>query len=128
MMKTPKFKTGDRVRLRNADAEAQRGLLVVGDVGTVLERSGIPYVKWDRAGVGCNQVWAVLQENIELVRPSKPAKKPAPAKWTPRTIEIPAKTTRAVLVDLVHECVAEINQLGTENAKLKNQIAKGKAK
>ena len=58
--------------------------------------------------------------------PPKPAKKLA--KWTPRTIKIPAKTTRAVLVDLVHECVAEINQLGTENAKLKNQIAKGKAK
>ncbi len=50
-------------------------------------------------------------------------KAPKPHTWEPRTMEIGPKVTKQVLVDLVQESVNEINQLGTENAKLKNQIA-----
>lgn len=48
---------------------------------------------------------------------------PKPHTWEPRTLEIGPKVTKEVLKALVLESVDEINQLGTENAKLKNQIA-----
>lgn len=46
----------------------------------------------------------------------KPAKKPAPAKWT--TIPADTKLTKAKVIEMA-------NKLGAENAKLKNKIAKG---
>lgn len=49
---------------------------------------------------------------------------PKPHVWEPRTLEIGPKATREVLKALVLESVDEINQLGKENAKLKNQITK----
>lgn len=46
------------------------------------------------------------------------------AAWEPRTLEIGPKVPKTTLHALVLECLDEINQLGTENAKLKNQITK----
>lgn len=46
----------------------------------------------------------------------KPAKKPAPAKWTP--IPADTKLTKAKIIEMA-------NKLGAENAKLKSKLAKG---
>jgi hypothetical protein len=43
--------------------------------------------------------------------------------WTTRTLEIKDSVHKTTLRALILESVDEINQLGTENAKLKNQIA-----
>lgn len=47
-----------------------------------------------------------------------------PVKWEPRTLSIGPKVPKTTLHALVLEGLDEINQLGRENAKLKNQITK----
>ena len=48
--------------------------------------------------------------------------------WTTRTLEITDRVPKTTLRALILEGLDEINQLGTENAKLKNQIASRKQK
>lgn len=48
--------------------------------------------------------------------------------WEPRTMEIKDSVPKTTLRALILESVDEINQLGTENAKLKNQIVSLKKK
>ena len=52
------------------------------------------------------------------------AKVPKEHVWEPRTLEIKDSVPKTTLRALILESVDEINQLGTENAKLKNQITK----
>ena len=57
---------------------------------------------------------------------SKHPKVRAPKKhvWEPKTVfaKFPPRTTRSDVEQMLRDAVDEINQLGTENAKLKNQI------
>jgi hypothetical protein len=50
------------------------------------------------------------------------AKGPKKHVWEPRTLEIRDSVPKTTLRALILESVDEINQLGTENARLKNQI------
>ena len=64
------FKVGDRVEMVNADEKVQ-----VGDVGTVLEESHVPYVAFDRNIGGHNAWgrcewgygWAIDEYDIKLI-------------------------------------------------------------
>lgn len=56
--------------------------------------------------------------------PTKAHKKPPkPHTWSKKLLSVHPKSTKAKLVELLMESVNEINQLGTENAALKNQLA-----
>ena len=69
-------------------------------------------------------IWARTDAPDTNAKPTpKKATAPKLHAWEPRTLEIGPKATKQILVDLVRESVDEINQLGTENATLRNQIA-----
>lgn len=72
---TPKFKTGDRVRLVGGTKGNRRRGLKIGSVGTVLEDHRLPHIEWDGFDDGhcgpfnddSNSCWAVHEDHLELV-------------------------------------------------------------
>ena len=69
--------------------------------------------------------WIAVPKVAKIDRAKHPkASTKVKATWTPRTLEIRGDVPRTVLRALVLESIDEINELGAENAKLKNQIAK----
>lgn len=84
---------------------------------------------WEEARQkGLNANWNQLDDLVGCIkrisRPKKRSKRLA--KWEERKISIPSKATRPILVELVAELVAEINQLGVENVRLKNRAKTSK--
>ena len=67
-----KFKTGDRVRLAVYDVLC--GHVTVGCVGTVIEESTVPFVRWDGLSKGHDagkddgrkDCWAMKETQMEL--------------------------------------------------------------
>jgi hypothetical protein len=73
MSRKPKFKTGDRVRHKYGCIMAG---IELGAIGTVLEESTCPFIRWDiapRYGHGCLGLcdkpfgWAEHDDRIELI-------------------------------------------------------------
>lgn len=61
------------------------------------------------------------------VTKAKTSAKPHPkakATWTPKFFVLNPRSTKSHLEQVIRNAVDEINELGAENAKLKNQIAK----
>ena len=88
-------------------------------------------------GVFYKREVAHVQESVEcpkdppakVVHTKKPkAKSVKKHVWEPKYLSINPKSTRANLHGLLRDVVHQINDLGTENAKLKNQIASLKKK
>lgn len=78
---------------------------------------------WEETGaVGLKVGHGFYTENCRYRRPiAKPAPK---AKWAPYAPALSTKETKRSLYLKLEEMVATINNLGAENARLKNQLAK----
>lgn len=73
-------------------------------------------------------IWKRVRVSTPIDRTKAPKAKAAKHIWEPRTMEIKDSVPKTTLRALILESVDEINQLGTENAKLKNQIVSLKKK
>lgn len=80
-----------------------------------------------RESVECPKDPPVKVAKIDRSKHPK-AKGPKRHVWEPRALEIKDSAPKTTLRALIIESVDEINQLGAENAKLKNQIASLKSK
>lgn len=75
--------------------------------------------------------WIAVPVHLSKIdRTKAPKAKAAKHVWTPKTVfeKFPPRTTRSDVEQMLRDAVNEINDLGTENAKLKNQIASLKKK
>lgn len=72
---------------------------------------------------GIGTVWTSAPSYESPTKSHKKPKAPKPHTWSKKFLSVHPKSTKAKLVELLMESVNEINQLGTENAALKNQLA-----
>lgn len=78
----PKFKVGDRVGLTKLAFD--NGFLKVGQKGTVLEESAVPFVQWDDFTDGHDggnpsveySSWGVEEDHLKKIKPTKSTQKP----------------------------------------------------
>lgn len=90
-----------------------------GSVGDAIEDGGAECL---------GTIWKQVSASAPIDRTKAPKAKAAKHVWTPKSFMPHPKSTKAHLEQLLSATVSQLNDLGTENAKLKNQIASLKKK
>lgn len=67
----PRFKPGDRVRMRQIDRGRKNSWVPAGQHGTVVDQSRIPLVEWDNhfSFMEHGNLWCALDEQLEHAEP-----------------------------------------------------------